>query len=384
MATPLAHNRARNRSLAAALGVGLSLLASSTTFAPASLACTRVLFTAPDGTVITGRSMDWSEDMRSNLWAFPRGMERNGAGGASTPRWRSRYGSVVVSGYDLGTAEGMNEKGLVANLLYLAESDYGKPDGKPVLSISLWAQYALDQFASVEEAVSHLRQEPFRVVAPILPNGQGAQLHLSLSDASGDSAILEYINGRLVIHQGKQYTVMTNSPTFEKQLALNSYWQTIGGAAFLPGTIRAADRFARASYFLKALPRRLDPAYSDGVPGHSFSHQALASVLSLVRGVSVPLGITTPGQPNIASTIWRAVSDQRRRVLLFDSVTSPSVFWVSLDRLNLSPGAPVRKLQVAGGRMYEGETAARFEPSPAFAFLPASGLSGTQPIPTGR
>lgn len=357
-----------------AAAVGLGLLASALTLALPTLACTRVLYTAPDGTVITGRSMDWSEDMRSNLWAFPRGMERNGAGGSHTPRWRSLYGSVVVSGYDVGTAEGVNEKGLVANLLYLAESDYGKPDGKPVLSISLWAQYALDQFASVEEAVNALRKEPFHVVAPKLPNGQGAQLHLSLSDASGDSAILEYINGRLVIHHGKQYTVMTNSPSFDQQLALNSYWRNIGGEAFLPGTIRAADRFARASHFLAALPRRLDPAYRDAVPGQNFSHQALASVLSLVRSVSVPLGITTPGQPNIASTIWRSIIDQRQRVLLFDSVTSPTVFRVSLDQLDLRPGAPVRRLQVAGGRVYAGETASKFEASAPFTFLPATGL----------
>ncbi|MFN9630201.1 MAG: linear amide C-N hydrolase, partial [Cyanobacteriota bacterium] len=157
-----------------------------------------------------------------------------------------------------------------------------------------------------------------------------------------------------------------------------------GGTAFLPGTIRAADRFARASHFLAALPRRLDPAYSGAVPGHSFAHQAQASVLSLVRGVSVPLGIRTPGQPNSASTIWRVVSDQRRRVLLFDSVTSPSVFWVSLDQVDLAPGAPVRRLPVAGGRVYAGETAAKFEPSPPFPFLPASGLTGTAPIPAAR
>jgi Penicillin V acylase and related amidases len=67
-------------------------------------------------------------------------------------------------------------------------------------------------------------------------------------------------------------------------------------------------------------------------------------------------------------------SDQKRRVLYFDSVTAPSVFWVSLDQINLSAGAPVRRLPVAGGRIYGGETAARFEPTPAFAFLPATGL----------
>jgi penicillin V acylase-like amidase (Ntn superfamily) len=41
---------------------------------------------------------------------------------------------------------------------------------------------------------------------------------------------------------------MTNSPVFEKQLALNDYWSGIGGTVFLPGTNRAADRFVRASF----------------------------------------------------------------------------------------------------------------------------------------
>jgi choloylglycine hydrolase len=366
-----ARSSCRSRALLLALGLALAALPSSSR--PAA-ACTRVLYTAPDGTVITGRSMDWAEDMRSNLWAFPRGIERDGGGGARTPRWRSRFGSVVVSGYDLGSAEGMNEKGLVTNLLYLAESDYGKPDGKPVLSISLWAQYVLDQFATVAEAVAHLRSEPFRVVAPTLPNGQGAQLHLAISDATGDSAIFEYIGGRLVIHHGRQFTVMTNSPSFDQQLALNSYWQTVGGSSFLPGTIRAADRFVRASFLLGALPRQADPAFLSAVPGQSFPLQALAGVLGVVRGVSVPLGISTPGAPNLSSTIWRVVNDQKRRVLYFDAVTTPSLFWVSLDQLDLAVGAPVRRLAVAGGRIYGGETAAKFEPTASFAFLPASGI----------
>lgn len=370
-------SRHRCRSLLLALGLAIGGLPSSPR--PAA-ACTRVLYTSPDGTVITGRSMDWSEDMRSNLWAFPRGIERDGGGGGRTPRWRSRFGSVVVSGYDMGSAEGMNEKGLVANLLYLAESDYGQPDGKPVLSISLWAQYVLDQFATVSEAVAHLRHEPFRVVAPTLPNGKGAQLHLAISDATGDSAIFEYVGGRLVIHHGRQYTVMTNSPSFDQQLALNSYWQTVGGSSFMPGTIRAADRFVRASFLLASLPRQADPAFISAVPGQSFPLQALAGVLGVVRGVSVPLGISTPGAPNLSSTIWRVVNDQKRRVLYFDAVTSPSLFWVSLDQLNLAAGAPVRRLALTGGRIYGGETAPEFGPSPSFAFAPATGLpTGPQP-----
>ncbi len=44
-------------------------------------ACTRALYVAKDGTVIVGRSMDWGEDMMSNMWVLPRGMKRDGRGG---------------------------------------------------------------------------------------------------------------------------------------------------------------------------------------------------------------------------------------------------------------------------------------------------------------
>src|SRR5580698_1461259 len=92
-------------------------------------ACTRTLYVGNDDTVITGRNMDWKEDMSSNLWVFPAGIQRDGAAGPKSIQWTSRFGSLIVSGYEAGTADGMNEKGLVANLLYLTESDYGKPDG---------------------------------------------------------------------------------------------------------------------------------------------------------------------------------------------------------------------------------------------------------------
>ena len=111
------------------------------------------------------------------------------------------------------------------------------------------AQYVLDNFATVKEAVAALKEQPFTIVSDSVPGeNRLATLHLSMSDASGDSAIVEYINGKQVIHHGREFQVMTNSPTFDQQLALNSYWQQIGGTTMLPGTNRAADRFARASF----------------------------------------------------------------------------------------------------------------------------------------
>jgi penicillin V acylase-like amidase (Ntn superfamily) len=90
-----------------------------------------------------------------------------------------------------------------------------------------WGQYGLDNYATVAETVEALRAGPFVVIEPTLPNGKGAQLHLALSDPSRDSAIFEYLSGELVIHHDRKYQVMTNSPSFDQQLAISSYWNGV-------------------------------------------------------------------------------------------------------------------------------------------------------------
>ena len=307
--------------------------------------------------------------MLTDLWVMPKGMKRSGVAGPKSPEWISKYGSVVAVPYGVASADGMNEKGLVTNLLYLVESEYGDLGDKPPMAISLWAQYVLDHFASVKEAVEHLKNEPFRIVPATIPNGRPASLHLSISDSSGDSAIFEYVNGKLVIHHGRHYKVMTNSPTFDEQLALNSYWKLIGGLTFIPGTNRAADRFARASFLINAVPKEPHPSYIHAVPDSRFDYQAVASTLSVMRSVSVPLGITTPDQPNISSTIWRSISDQKNMIYYFDSATMPNTFWVEFKDLDFSANAPVRRLSVAGGVIHSGNTASQFEVCEPFKFL---------------
>ncbi len=329
-------------------------------FAIPAFACTRCLHVCVDNTVIVGRSMDWMEDPKSEIWVFPRGMQRQGAAGPQSLEWTSQYGSLIVSFYGAASVDGMNEKGLVANTLYLAESDYGRPvAGRPTISIAAWAQYILDSYATVAEAVAALEKEPFTVVAPVLPNGSPGVGHVALSDPSGDSAILEYIAGKLVIHHGRQYTVMTNSPPFDQQLALNAYWKEIGGDVMLPGTSRASDRFARTSFYINAIPREMT------------GQRAIAAVFGVIRGASVPLGIATPGMPNIASTIWRTVHDHGTRTVFFDSATSPTVFWLPLADLEFAAGSPVRRLPLADGQTYSGAaTDALIEAEP-FTFLEA-------------
>lgn len=326
---------------------------------PKANACTRVVYTGDNGMVVTGRTMDWKTEMHSNIWVFPRGMERSGETGSNSLKWTSKYGSVVTSAFEIASTDGMNEKGLVANLLWLNESVYPAWDkSKPGLTIAAWVQYMLDNFASVDEAVSFVGKNSFQVVSDKMPDGSRlATLHLAISDATGDSAIFEYIDGKLNIYHSKDYNVMTNSPTYDKQLALNDYWKSIGGLTFLPGTNRAADRFARASFYIDALPKIGDEKLS------------VASVFSVIRNASVPYGISTPDSPEISTTQWRTVSDSKNLTYFFESSLTPNTFWVNLQDMNLSKGAPVLKLSLANGETYNGNTINNFKVSQPFKFL---------------
>jgi choloylglycine hydrolase len=347
------------RPVAGALLIGFAGLAALSS----SWACTRLVFHGENGQVVTARSMDWKSDIVSNLWVLPRGMERTGKAGPNSLRWTSRYGSVITSGYDVSTTDGVNEAGLNANLLWLVESQYPAfgAGSKPGLTIAAWAQYVLDNFATVQEAVAALEKEPFTIVSDNVPGeNRLTTLHLSMSDASGDSAIVEYIGGRQVIHHGRQYQVMTNSPTFDQQLALNAYWKQVGGTTMLPGTNRAADRFARASFYVNAIPRNPDP------------NKALASVFSVTRNASVPYGLNTPEEPNISSTRWRTVFDHQRKLYFFESALTPNTFWIDLKALDFSKETgKVLKLDLGPDQnhTFSGDATRQFKASAPFEFL---------------
>ncbi|MFT4150600.1 MAG: linear amide C-N hydrolase [Paracoccaceae bacterium] len=332
--------------------------------APVAEACTRVTYLGPEGRVLTGRSMDWSMPMLSNLWAFPRGMKRDGAAGGQSLEWTSKYGSVIVSGYDIATTDGMNEKGLVANLLWLMESQYPAEDGKtPRMSLAIWAQFFLDNFATVDEAVAYLDAHPFDVATKDVPDmpGKLTTVHLSLSDATGDSAILEWIGGRLQIHHGRDYRVMTNDPPYDRQLAIAEYWKGANPRETLPGSNRAADRFVRAGTYIDMVEQSADPRI------------AVAATFSVIRNTSAPFGISVPGFPNLSTTRWRVVADQKSLVYYVESAISPNTFWVDLTKVDFAEGSGARVLDLGidMAKIRSGEVSGQFTTAEPFVFEPA-------------
>jgi choloylglycine hydrolase len=177
---------------------------------------------------------------------------------------------------------------------------------------------------------------PVQVVSGEVPGRPGslAPLHLSLSDATGDNAIFEWIDGKLRIHHGREFRVMTNEPTYDEQFAITRYWSDIDGRMFLPGTNRASDRFVRASFYVDAVAQSDNP------------RTAAAAVFSVIRNASVPYGISLPDAPNLSTTRWRIVADHKNKLFYAESTTSPNVFWVDLKRLDFSQGAETRTLDL--------------------------------------
>ncbi|MDE1238320.1 linear amide C-N hydrolase [Vibrio aestuarianus] len=301
--------------------------------------CTRIIYQTNSQKFITGRGMDWNDaTAQFSVIALPRGFKQKGGNYENALTWTSKYGSVFTSMYNAASTDGLNEAGLAANALYFAEADYGDytQSDKPVISVGTWMQYFLDNFATVQEAVDAMRKPEFMICAPALANGRPATAHISLSDEQGDSAIFEYIAGELVIHHGKAFTVMTNSPSFDEQLAINKYWKLVGGNYMLPGTINAADRFVRVDYLLESTPK-----FEDGKP-------AVAAAMSIMRSIGVPLGMEDPNHPNISATLWRTLADHSNKTYYLESSRQPGLFWVDINKLDLNEGAPIVGIEVDG------------------------------------
>jgi choloylglycine hydrolase len=309
-----------------------------TTLSGSTLACSRILWNDNKLAVVVGRTMDWPESTEPLLTVFPRGMKRDGGrlGPAEVVKdnplkWTSKHGSLVTTVYGVGAADGLNEKGLAAHMLYLVATDYGPRDAsKPGVNAGLWAQYLLDNAATVAEALA--LQDKIQIVATEA-RGHKATVHIALEDSSGDSAIIEYIGGKPVVHHGREYRIMTNDPIYDQQLALlkTRDFSKPSSDTPLPGNVNPRDRFQRATYFLSLLP------------APKTEREAVASVFAIARNVSVPFG--APYRDfGIYNTEYRTVADLANKTYFFELTTSPNVIWAELAKFDLKPNAPVKQL----------------------------------------
>lgn len=336
-----------------ALGLALSGLA----LAPEASACSRVVYQGDKGYVLVGRTLDWRTPIPTNLYVYPRGVAKKSMPTEPCLEWKSKYGSVLAVGYDGGVTEGMNEAGLVMNGLFCRGTIYkvAATDGDtPVMSLAMLISYFLDNFATVDEVDAWLKTANFGIYGAAFDGGTASTLHWALTDTTGETLVMEYVNGQLTTSRGKEYKVLTNDPPMPQMQAINNYWKAVGGKNMLPGTVRSADRFARASFFISHVPTDFD--YPD----------ALGCLESIMGTVSVPYGYEIEDEPNLSSTQWRSVSDATGGKYYIKFAQSTGDLWIDFGRLRLNPGAPILKFDTARNVGFTGCANDRLEETKGF------------------
>lgn len=300
-------------------------------------ACTRVIYKGLDSLYVVGRSLDWKTPIPTNIYVYPAGMEKVGAPGKNAVKWKSKYGAVYAVGYDGGITEGMNEKGLVINGLFCKGTVYTNQQTAdlPPISLAMFVGWLLDMNSTTAEVVDVLKKGDFSVFGATFDGGTVSALHWGITDASGETAILEFDHGKINVYDAGDYRAMTNDPQWPAMTAIVNYWDKIGGQNMMPGTVASPDRCVRANYFAHHVKAVDDP------------NLATSITRSILVASSVPYTYMIEGQPELSSTQWRSYSDIRNCRYWFDIVTNPGMYYVDLKKCNLKPGASVMKLDTS-------------------------------------
>ncbi len=186
----------------------ITLIALCFVFLQHTIACT-TFFINKNGQLVFGRNYDWVSGagmVCTNLRSLYK-TSLNNENGNNTITWISKYGSITFNQYgkEFPTG-GMNEKGLVVELMWADGSQYPQPDKRPALGVLQWIQYQLDNNATIDEVIAT------DATIRIAPNNP--PLHYLIADVNGNAASIEFFNGKMVVHKGKDllFSVLTNNP----------------------------------------------------------------------------------------------------------------------------------------------------------------------------
>jgi penicillin V acylase-like amidase (Ntn superfamily) len=239
-------------------------------------------------------------------------------------KWTRKYASVTFNltiaktksandgDYEAGV-DGMNEAGLKVGTYFLASSEFPENGVQTTIDIGSLMQYLLDNFRSVDEALADLSGDRYRITST--PTGLvEIKLHLFIHDVSGASAIVEFINGKVVVTGNPAIPVLTNS-TYGESIENLKHYDGFGGNLVIPGTVDSYDRFVRGVYYWKNLPIPESPA--QGV-NYGFA--------------TIQLLTESPGFSH-GGTRWTIVTDLNNQRIYFRTLNNPMIAYIDLNKL---------------------------------------------------
>lgn len=337
--------------------------------------CTSFRIQSTDRAVIVGRSMEFGAEMSSNLVTHPRGesLASTAPGGGPGLAWTSRYGTLAFDSLGLDVAvDGLNEKGLSFHALYYPgfagyQDTQAAANPARALAHTDFGLWVLGNFATTAEVRASV-EDVFVWGYPVDGFDGPPPIHFAVHDASGAGLVIEYTHGELRVFDN-EVGVMTNSPPFDWHLinlanylnlrALSTKPITIAGTVLappgqgggflgIPGDWTPPSRFVRSTAMIH------------------FAREAATATeganlaLHLLNAVDIPKGdVRDRAEDTDTSdyTQWIVVWDLTNRVARFRTYANTTVRRVDMDTLDLSPGAPRRRLALDGGSPEQNVTA---------------------------
>lgn len=286
------------------------------------LACTTFCL-KNKGEVLFGKNYDWmiGDGM---IFVNKRGVSKISAAEKKPAHWNSKYGSITFNQYGReAPSGGMNEAGLVIELMWLDDTRYPGPDSRAEVDVLEWIQYNLDTGTSVADVIKSA--EAIRISSPV-------KLHYLTSDREGNSATIEFLDGKLVAHTGNDLPVAT--------LTNNTYASSLDFArkagAAETNSPSSFDRFARAS---KKTSEFVAQAKNER-EAVDYAFETLADAAQ--KGY----------------TQWSIVYDQKRGRIYFRTRKSPAIKSLDLNSFDYTCGSAVKMLDIDTAE--KGDAAARF------------------------
>ncbi len=342
------------------------LLGSLLAIASNAYSCTDFKLTAKDGAVLITRSMEFGVDMKSNLRTSTkdRSFTTTNPDGKPGLTWKAKYGYLYLDGFNQDFAiDGMNEAGLSFEYLYLpGETQYQtvpadhENQGISYLRLGDWALSNFSSVAEVRQALANIYV--FEEKLPSV-NNMVFPLHAAITDASGDSIIVEFVGGKMNIYDNK-IGILTNSPQYPWHLTnlrnflnLSPYVPepiTANGMTFaatgqgsgmvgLPGDFSPPSRFVKIASLLKTAYQA-----SDAI-------SALILAEHIINNVDIPLGTVRSrdqnGKDMAEWTQWVVFKDLKNKVFYYRSYDNLTLGYIEFSKLNFAADAKRLQMPIA-------------------------------------
>jgi choloylglycine hydrolase len=348
-------------------GAGALFLGS---IVPSAQACTGIRLMAGDGTVVHARTLEFGLDLHSDAMMFPRGYARIGTtpDGKEGLKWKAKYASVGMNGVGLPVLfDGMNEKGLAAGTFYFPTSagymPYAAADADRTIAQWEVGSWILDNFANVEEVKANIGSI---VVPAVVFGGWGfaPEAHYIVHDATGKSIVIEYVGGKLNVHDNA-LGVVTNSPSFDWHMTnLRNYVNfsmanvapvQVGSIKLLPtgqgtGMLGLPGDFTPPSRFIRAV------AFSQSVFTPKTGEDAVIEAFHILNQFDIPKGAARDREKdehgNVVAdyTLWTSASDLKAKRYYFRTYDNSQIRMLDLMKMNID-GKDAVKIPTTGGEI---------------------------------